>query len=68
MYHITDLDRPLGIQEVEASTMSIQSAHEDGEVVNPKHRSSLPPRRYRWYSFLIEADSTPGPVCDWKGF
>ena len=27
------------------------------------HRPSLPPRKYSWYSFLLEAESTPGPQC-----
>src|SRR5215510_2532341 len=24
------------------------------------------PRKYSWYSFLLEAESTPGPYCDRK--
>jgi hypothetical protein len=44
---ITGLDRPLGLQEV--------------EVVSPTHRLPLPPRKDSWYSFLLEAESTPGP-------
>ena len=24
--------------------------------------------KYSWYSFLLEAESTPGPQCDWKDF
>jgi hypothetical protein len=35
--------------------------HEGGEFVSPSHQPSLPPRKYSWYSFLVEADSTPGP-------
>jgi hypothetical protein len=23
-------------------------------------------RKYRWYSFLLEAKSTPEPYCSWK--
>ena len=42
------------------SQISRQSAHEGGKVVSPTHRSSLPPRKYSWYSFLLEAESTPG--------
>ena len=26
----------------------------------------LYPRKYSWYSFLLEAESTPGPKCDRK--
>jgi hypothetical protein len=43
------------------SQISRQSAHEGGEVVSPMHRPSLPSRKYSWYSFLLEAESTPGP-------
>jgi hypothetical protein len=37
------------------------SRHEGGKVVSPKHRPSLPTRKYSWYSFLLEAESTQGP-------
>jgi hypothetical protein len=37
-----------------------QSAHESGKVVSPKHRPPLPARKYSWYSFLLEAESTIG--------
>ena len=43
------------------SQISWQSAQEGGKVVSPTHRPSLPPRKYSWYSFLLEAESTPGP-------
>ena len=43
----TGLERPLGLQEVEA--------HEVCKVVSPKHRPPLPPRRYAWYSFRLKA-------------
>ena len=42
------------------SQISRQSAHEGGKVVSPTHRLRLPPRKYSWYSFLLEAESTPG--------
>jgi len=32
-----------------------------GNVVSPRHRPPLPARKYSWYSFLLEAESTPGP-------
>jgi hypothetical protein len=41
-----------------------QSAHEDGKVVSRTHRPPLPPKKDSWYSFLLEAESTPGPQCD----
>ena len=43
------------------SQISRQSAHEGGRVVSPTYRPPLPPRKYSWYSFLLEAESTPGP-------
>jgi len=43
------------------SQISRQSAHEGGKVVSPTHRPPLPPRKYSWYSFLLEAEPTPGP-------
>jgi hypothetical protein len=48
------LDRPLGFQEVQAPRISRQSAHEGGKVV-------FIPRADPWYSFLLEAESTPEP-------
>ena len=41
--------------------ISTQSAHEGGKVVSLRHRPPLPPRKCSWYSFLSEAESTPGP-------
>ena len=43
------------------SQISRQPAHEDGKVVSCTYRPPLPHRRYPWYSFLLEAESTPGP-------
>ena len=50
------------------SQISRLSAHEDGKVVSPTHRPPLPPRKYSWYSFLLEAESTPGPLCGRKDY
>jgi len=41
--------------------ISRQLAHEGGKVVRPTHRPPLPPRKYSWYSLLLEAGSTPRP-------
>jgi hypothetical protein len=46
------------------SQISRQSAHEGGKVVSPTHRPPLSPRKYSWYSFLLKAESTPGPYID----
>jgi hypothetical protein len=40
--------------------ISRQTALEGGKV-SPTHRPPLPPRKYSWYSFLLETESTPGP-------
>ena len=60
---ITGLDGPLGLQEVEVPRISRQSTHEGGKVVSPTHRPPLSARRYALYSFMLEAQSTPGPYC-----
>jgi hypothetical protein len=44
-----------------SSKISRQSAHDGGNVVSPTHWPPLPPRKYPWYSFPLEAGSTPGP-------
>jgi hypothetical protein len=46
-----------------------QSAHKGGNV-SPTHRPPLrpSPRKYSWYSFLLEAESTPGPEWDRKDY
>jgi hypothetical protein len=42
---ITVLDRPLGLQKVDAPRISRQSADECGKVVSLMHWLPLPPRR-----------------------
>jgi len=37
------------------------TAQDGGKIVSPTHRPPLTPRKYSWYSFLLEAESTPGP-------
>jgi len=39
-----------------SAQISRQSTHEGGKVVSPTHRPPLPPRKYSWYSFLLEAE------------
>ena len=46
----------------------ITSAHEGGKVVSPKHRPPLPPRKYFWYSFLLDVESKPGPQFGRKDY
>lgn len=42
-YPCMGLDRPLGLQEVEAPSIHTKSANEDGNVVTPTHRLPLQP-------------------------
>ena len=37
------------------------AAQDGGKVVSLTHRPPLPPRKCSWYSFLLEAESTPEP-------
>jgi len=32
-----------------------------GKVISPIQWPPLPPRKYYWYAFLLEAESTPRP-------
>ena len=43
-----------------------QSAHEGGNLVRPTYRPSFTPKRYSWYSFLLESESTSEPSCGRK--
>jgi len=37
------------------------TAQDVGKVVSLTQRPPLPPGKCSWYSFLLEAESTPGP-------
>ena len=37
------------------------TAQVGGKVVSLTHRPLFTPRKYSWYSFLLESESTPGP-------
>ena len=50
----------LRVPRVLHSQISRQSAHEGGKLVSLTHRPPLPFRKYTWYLFLLEAESTPG--------
>ena len=65
-YTYTVLNRPLGLQ-VTAPIISRKLAHVDSKVDSPTHWPLLPPRRYPWYLFLLEAELTPGQLCGQKG-
>jgi len=64
----TGLERPLVLQEVEAFRICTQSAHEGAKVVSSTHLPPLPPRKYSWYSFLLEDESIPQPQYSRKDY
>jgi hypothetical protein len=37
------------------------TAQDGGKIISFTHRPPSPRRKYTWYSFLLEAESTPGP-------
>jgi len=39
----------------------VTTAQDGGKVASLKHRPPLTPSKYSWYSFLLDAESTPGP-------
>ena len=39
----------------------VTMAQDGGKTVNLKHRPLFIPKKYSWYPFLLEAESTPGP-------
>jgi hypothetical protein len=39
----------------------LTTAQDGGKVVSLTHRPHLPPRKFSWYSFLLEAEAIPGP-------
>ena len=45
----------------------VTTAQDGGKVVSLTHRPPLPPRKHSWYSFLLEAESIPGPQCSTEG-
>jgi hypothetical protein len=58
--------RPIGLWDVEAPTFSRQSAHRWWWGCQPYALAALYPQEDSCYSYLLEAESTPGPYCGWK--
>ena len=66
--HCLKKDKAIPLQAWTGPEGSRQSAHEGGKVVSPTHRSPLPPRKYFWYSSLLEAELTLGSQCGQKDY
>jgi len=62
---ITGLDRPSRFQEVETPRFQ-DNWHMKVVRLSAPCTGHLYPRKYSWYSFLLEAESTPGPECGQK--
>jgi hypothetical protein len=59
--------RSIGLWDVEVQTFSLDNRLTDGgEFVSLTPRPPFTLQEYSWYSFLLEAESTPGPQCGWK--
>jgi hypothetical protein len=64
-----DLDevKTIHIQEVEAPRFQ-DTRHMKVVSSQPYAPAVFSSRKYSWYSFLLEAKSTPGPQCDRKDY
>ena len=57
---LASLDRPRGFQEFEVPRFQ-DSRHTKVVRLSALRTGRLNLRKYSWYSFLLEAESTPGP-------
>ena len=57
--------RPGGFQEVGAPRFQ---DNRYVNVISPTHRPLLSSRKFPWYSFLLQAEFSPGPKSTWKDF
>jgi hypothetical protein len=54
------------VERGSGSSISRPSALEGGKVASHRYRPSLLSRKYSWYLFLVEGESTPRPECGRK--
>ena len=66
--HLYRAAHPWVLHYIETPRISRRPAHEGGKFVSPTNRPPLQPRKYSWYSFLLEAESTPGQQCGRKDY
>jgi len=64
---MTSLDKPWGSQEVEAPIFQ-DNRHMKVARLSAHAPVAFTPRKYSWYSFPLEAESTPGPCCGRKDY
>jgi hypothetical protein len=58
---VTGLGGTIRLRDVEAPTFSTKSAHRWRWGCQPHAPAALYPQQVSWYSFPLEAESTPGP-------
>jgi hypothetical protein len=58
--------RPLGLREVEAPIFTDIQLTDGGKAVSPTRQLLFYPQQNSWYSFLLKAESTPGPQVNRK--
>jgi len=46
----------------------VKTAQDGGKIFSLTQRPPLPPRKYSWYSFLLDAESTPKPQRNRRDF
>ena len=64
---ITGLDRPWRFQGFEAHRLQ-DNRHTKVVSLSALCTGPSTPRKYSWYSFLLQTESTPGPQCGRKNF
>jgi len=60
---VNNMDRLLGLQEVEAPRISRQLVHEGGKVVSPTNRPPLPPREIPDANFCYRPCPSQGHIA-----
>jgi hypothetical protein len=63
---VTGREGPYGCERLRLSHFLDNRLTDGGKVVSLTRRPLFTPQEDPWYSFLLEADSTPGPQCGWK--
>ena len=63
----TGLDRPLGSQNVEDPRFN-ENQHMKVVRLSALRTGHIYPKEYSWYSFLLEAESTPRLQCGRKDY
>jgi hypothetical protein len=63
---VTGRGGPYGCETSRFSHFVENRLADGGEVVSLTRRPLYTLQEDSWYSFLLEAESTPGPSCGWK--